>query len=165
MKRFEHPVHHPVSVVEASRRAITIALAASLAFAGTASAFDWTASREDSTVEIITLDEDGGKRETKIWIVVLDDAGYIRTNDSRWLANIRRGSAVQLRTKGGTKSETEGGTGSVETSVAVEIIDDDPTTYDQVEQAFKDKYGVPQKIMSAFRMSRPTVMRITPGTE
>jgi hypothetical protein len=116
----------------------------------TANAFDWTPYREDSTIEIITLDEDGEIRETKIWIVVLDDMGFIRTNDSRWLANIRRGSAVRLRVR------------EVETPVAVEIVDD-TAIYDRVEQAFKDKYGLMQRVMSAFRMSRPTVMRITTG--
>lgn len=116
----------------------------------TANAFDWTPYHEDSTIEIITLDEDGEVRETKIWIVIVDDMGFIRTNDSRWLANIRRGSAVRLRARG------------VETPVAVEIVDD-TAIYDRVEQAFKDKYGLMQRVMSAFRMSRPTVMRITTG--
>ncbi|MBW2290855.1 MAG: DUF2255 family protein [Deltaproteobacteria bacterium] len=116
----------------------------------TANAFDWTPYQEDSTIEIITLDEDGEGRETKIWIVVLDETGFIRTNDSRWLANIRRGSAVRLRVR------------EVETPVAVEIVDD-TAIYDRVEQAFKDKYGLMQRVMSAFRTSRPTVMRITTG--
>lgn len=115
----------------------------------TANAFDWTPYREQSVVEIITLDEDGARRETKIWIVVLADTGFIRTNDSRWLSNIRRDPAVHLRTR------------DVETPVTAEIVDD-PATYDHVEQAFKDKYGLMQRFMSAFRMGRPSVMRITP---
>lgn len=137
-----------VELSQLTLTAATIVLIATSVLAPIASAFDWTPYREDSTIEIITLDEDGEGRETKIWIVVIDEAGFIRTNDSRWLANIRRGSAVRLRVR------------DVETPVAVEIVDD-TATYDRVEQAFKDKYGPMQRIMSAFRMSRPTVMRIT----
>jgi len=117
-----------------------------------ANAFDWAPYREDSTIEILTDDEDGDRRETKIWIVVLDDAGFIRTNDSRWLANIRRGSPVLLRTR------------DVETPVTAEVIED-PLVYDRVEQAFKEKYGWVQKAMSVFRMSRPTVLKLSPRAE
>jgi hypothetical protein len=133
-----------------SRPAHSIAaLAASMAIATTAGAFDWAPYREDSTIEIITLNSDESPRETKIWIVVLDDAGYVRTNDSKWLANIRRDPAVQLRTRDVTSD-----------FVAQEV--DDPVVFDRVEQAFKDKYGFMQKFMSAIRMSRPTVLRISP---
>ena len=121
-------------------------------FAATASAFDWVSYREESTVEILTVDENGSPRETKIWIVVLEEVGFIRTNDSRWLANILRGSTVQLRARG------------VETDVTAESTDD-PAEYDRVEAAFKEKYGLMQKTMSLFRTSRPTVLRVMPRLE
>jgi hypothetical protein len=122
----------------------------STAFTTAAVAFDWAPYREDSTVEIITLDEDGSPRETRIWIVVVDEFGFIRTNDSKWLGNIRRDPAIRLRTR------------DVTADFAAEEIDD-PAVYDRVEQAFKEKYGWMQKVMSAFRMSRPTVLRISPS--
>jgi hypothetical protein len=113
----------------------------------TAQALDTTVYAEDSVVEILTVDEDGESRETKIWIVVVDGSAYIRTNDSRWLANIRRNPAVQLRTRGVTDA------------VLAEIVDS-PEMYDRVEEEFKIKYGLMQRVMSAFRLSRPTLMRI-----
>jgi len=128
------------------------ATVAATAFSGVAGAMDWAPYREDSTIEIITLDEDGSRRETKIWIVVLGGEGFIRTNDSKWLANIRRDPAVHLRTRG------------VEVAVTAEITDD-PAIYGRVEQAFKDKYGLMQKMMSAIRMSRPTVLRVLPRSD
>jgi len=103
---------------------------------------------ETGTIEIVTTDEDGELRETPVWIVVLDGQGYVRTNDSRWLANIRRGSPVTLRV------------GANEMTVAV-AENEDPRVYDRVEEAFKTKYGFMQRVMSTFRISTPTVLELT----
>ena len=100
-------------------------------------------------IEIVTRDEGGEPRETKVWIVVVDDAGWVRTNDSRWLANIRRGSPVAIRAK------------QVELPVRAEERSD-PAEFDRVEAAFQAKYGWLQRLMSAFRTTRPTVLRLTP---
>ena len=135
------------------RNILALAVASALlAWNGTALAEDWTPYREDWVVEIITLDPDGDRRETKVWMVVVDDEGYVRTNDSRWLANIRRFSDVLLRTRG------------EEEPFSAEVDDGDPL-YDRVEEAFKEKYGLMQKIMSAMRVGRPTVIRLTPQAQ
>ncbi|MFI5320675.1 MAG: DUF2255 family protein [Myxococcota bacterium] len=126
--------------------ALAIGLAAGAAVAGT---LDWTPASEESVVEILTGDADGSLRETPVWIVVLDGAGYVRTNDSKWLANIRRGSAVRLRVR------------DVESAVVAFEVDD-PALALRVEEAFKAKYGVTQRLMSLFRMSEPTVLRLEP---
>jgi hypothetical protein len=127
-------------------------IAAALAFIGSAAGaaeFDWAPVRETSVVEILTTDADGALRETKIWIVVLGDAGYVRTNDSTWLANIRRGSPVRLRV-GGETSDVR----------ASEVAD--AATKADVEAAFKAKYGTFQRLMSALRMREPSVLRLDP---
>jgi hypothetical protein len=121
-----------------------IALAASPVLA-----FDWTAAREDSVIEILTSDADGSLRETPVWIVVLDDAAYVRTNDSKWLANIRRGSAVRLRIR------------EVESPVLATEMQDAALAA-RVEDAFKSKYGFTQRVMSLFRFSEPTLLKLTP---
>jgi Uncharacterized protein conserved in bacteria (DUF2255) len=113
-----------------------------------AHAFDWTPASEDSVVEILTSDADGTLRETPVWIVVLDGAGYVRTNDSKWLANIRRGSAVRLRVR------------DLESAMQVVEMDDAPLAA-RVEEEFKAKYGFTQRVMSLFRMSEPTVLKLT----
>lgn len=98
-------------------------------------------------VRIVTTDPDGDLRETKIWIVVFDGSGYVRTNDSRWLANIRRDSPVTLRYE------------DVELDVlASEVVD--LVLQERVEAAFKAKYGTMQRIMSFFRISEPTCLRL-----
>jgi hypothetical protein len=112
-------------------------------------AFDWTAAREDSVIEILTSDADGSLRETPVWIVVLGDAAYVRTNDSKWLANIRRGSAVRVRIR-----EVESPVVATETQ--------DAALAAQVEEAYKAKYGFTQRVMSLFRFNEPTLLKLTP---
>jgi hypothetical protein len=127
--------------------ALGVALGSGSAFGAEPPASAWTTFAETDTIRILTEDEDGSARETKIWIVVLDGAGYVRTNDSRWLANIRRGSAIEIRAA------------EASLNVAATEVEDEPT-YDRVEEGFKAKYGTMQKIMSFFRMSTPTVLRL-----
>ncbi len=112
-------------------------------------AFELDSLAEQSVIEILTHDEGGALRDTKVWVTVVAGAGYIRTNDSRWLANIRRGSDVALRVRG------------VERPFRAEESDD-AELYGRVEEAFLEKYGWLQRLMSTFRWSRPTVLRMTP---
>jgi hypothetical protein len=121
-----------------------------LLLAGPAAAqTEWSPFVEASVVHVVTQDEDGAERDTSVWFVVVDGAGYVRTNDSRWLANIRRGSRVVLRL-----DETE-------RRVTSEEVRDAAAT-GAVEEAFKAKYGLMQRMMSAFRMREPTVLRLRP---
>jgi hypothetical protein len=132
-------------------RSAALALAALLASAAGAEASagpDLDAFREERVVEILTRDPDGALRETNVWCVVLDGAVYVRTNDSRWLANIRRGSEVSLRARG------------EETAVRAEE-EPDAERRARVEGVFKEKYGLLQRIMSALRVREPTVLRLT----
>ena len=88
------------------------------------------------------------RSRTKVWVIVIGEIAYIRTNDSRWLENIQRDSNVLLNASG------------TDEPFLVEISDDE-ATYDRVEAAFKEKYGFMQSVMSAFRIGRPTVLRLT----
>lgn len=136
--------------VLAARLAAMLGLVLLLALgAAPAAAVDWRPFEEERVVQIVTFDEDGDRRDTKIWVVVLDDAGYIRTNDSRWLANIRRDPEVQLRVRG------------YEYLMRADEVED-PAVKERVEEAFKEKYGLLQRMMSWFRISEPTVLRLSP---
>ena len=119
-----------------------------LACGATAAELDWRPFQDTDVVEILTDDEDGAARETKIWIVAFDGRAYVRTNDSRWLANIRRGSPVALRL-----GETQVAVLARETADA-EIVA-------RVEAAFREKYGWVQRVMSTFRMSEPTLLELS----
>ena len=123
-------------------------LALALADAARAVAFDWQRFQDADVIEIVTHDEDGELRETSIWIVTLDDHGYVRTNDSRWLANIRRGSGVALRL------------GEQEYAVSAREPNDAALSA-RVEEQFKQKYGFMQRVMSVFRMREPTLLELT----
>lgn len=115
--------------------------------AAPAAAGDWAKLASPSVVEILTRDADGAARETKVWIVSLDGHGFVRTNDSRWLANIRRGSPLRLRS-----DESEVELRARET--------DDAGLCARVEEAFKEKYGFTQRVMSFFRWSEPSVLAL-----
>lgn len=116
--------------------------------AGTAAvASDWGPFAEADVVRIVTQDEDGEARDTPVWFVVVAGDGFVRTNDSRWLANVRRGSDVALRLD------------EAERAVAADEVTDAAVSA-AVEEAFKAKYGLVQRIMSAFRMREPTVLRL-----
>ena len=126
-------------------------LAASFLFfvsGATADVDPWAPFVDADVIEIITTDADDDRRETKVWIVTLDSHGYVRTNDSRWLENIRRGSAVAIRHE------------DHELRVVAEAVDD-PAITERVEAAFKAKYGTMQRIMSFFRISEPTTLELT----
>ena len=119
------------------------------ASAALAEPFDWRPANEESVVEILTSDADGGLRETPVWIVVIDRSAYVRTNESKWLANIRRGCAVRLRVR------------DVESAVVAFEVND-AALAERVERAFKTKYGLTQRLMSLLRISEPTVLRLEP---
>jgi len=130
---------------------VGMALASAVASAR-AETIDWTPFAEEGVVEILTVDPDGEPRETSVWVVVVADAAYVRTNDSRWLANIRRDPLLRMRVR-----EREYPLRAEEAA--------DPGTIDLVEASFKAKYGWMQRMMSALRMREPTVLRLSPREE
>ncbi|TFG94764.1 MAG: DUF2255 family protein [Myxococcales bacterium] len=115
-----------------------------------AAEIDWTPLAEEDVVEILTVDPDGGPRETKVWVVVVGDAAYVRTNDSRWLANIRRDPLFRMRVRA-----REFALRAEETT--------ERETIERVEAGFKAKYGFMQRVMSALRLREPTVLRLEAG--
>jgi hypothetical protein len=131
--------------------AASLLAALGVAGAGPARAIeiDWAAFQDESVIEILTVDPDGDPRETKVWVVVVDAAAWVRTNDSRWLANLRRDPALRLRVRDQDYA-----------FFAEEVTD--PAATGLVEEAFKAKYGWIQRVMSALRMREPTVLRLTP---
>jgi hypothetical protein len=124
-----------------------VALAAPAADAGSG----WAPFSEADVVRVVTEDEDGDERDTPVWIVFVDGAAWVRTNDSRWLANIRRGSPVALRLDATTRH------------VSAEEVTD-PALGARVEEAFKAKYGLLQRLMSFFRVREPTLLRLRAAT-
>lgn len=96
---------------------------------------DWSVAEHDGwSIHILTEDENARPRVTRIWHVVFDRRAAIRTNDSRWWKNIKRGSSVYLRVRG------------VDYPVAVESVID-PATRERIDGAFAEKYGWQERMI------------------
>ncbi len=129
--------------------ALVVAALTSAGSAASAGELDWAQVADVSVIEIITNDEDGDLRETKVWFVLLDGVPHLRTNKSRWLANIQRDPGVLLRIEG------------VE---YVQLARDvsSPEMIERVDQASRAKYGWQEAFIHPFRMSDPQILRLAP---
>jgi hypothetical protein len=113
--------------------------------------FDWTPFQQEDVIHVLTHDEDGALRDTNVWVVVVDGAGFVRTNGSRWLENIQRNPEVQVRVRG------------YDYLMRAEEVKDGALK-ERIEDAYKEKYGFVQRTMSFFRFRDPTVLRLVPRT-
>jgi predicted DNA-binding transcriptional regulator YafY len=131
--------------------AVAVIVAALLWLAAPAEAGypDWEAAADVPVIEIITHDEDGGVRESKVWFVLVDGEPYLRTNDSRWLANLRRDPACQLRIEG---AEYEASAEEIPGEAIIERVD----------AASLEKYGWQERLIHPFRLRKPEILRLTP---
>ena len=129
--------------------ALVVAALACVTPATTAAELDWTEIADVGVIEIITYDEDGDRRETKVWFVLIDGLPYLRTNDSRWLANIRRDPGVLIRVEGAEHVQLARDVSS-------------PEMTEQVDDASRAKYGWQEAISHVFRISEPQILRLSP---
>jgi hypothetical protein len=109
---------------------------------------EWASMVDIHVIEILTQDTDGDARETKIWFVLLGDEPYLRTNNSRWLENIRRDPVVGLRIEGReyrARAEEIPGEAIIE----------------KVDIASKQKYGMQERIIHVFRMRTPQILKLS----
>ena len=110
---------------------------------------DWEAVADVGVIEVLTSDDDGDSRETKVWFVLVDGVPYLRTNGSRWLENLRRDPELELRIED-----------SVYQARAVEVEGDE--ILEVVDRASAEKYGWQEKLIHPFRMKRPEILVISP---
>ena len=92
------------------------------------SPIDWDAADVRWSILVVTEDPDGSDRVTRIWTALLDGRGVIRTNESRWWANVRRGSRLRVRHAG------------EEHAFFVETVDD-RAGREAIDEVFLEKYG------------------------
>jgi hypothetical protein len=124
---------------------------AALAASGAAEAQDWGAIGATDVVVVVTRDQDGSDRETKVWIVVVDDRAYIRTAATRWYGNVERDPDIVLRV------------GEDQFPLRTVLLSDAPLV-EHVEAAFRKKYGSWDAFMEIFRFGEAHVMRLVPRT-
>ena len=130
-------------------RSLEVALACLWAAVAAAEAPDWESLREVQTVEVVTADEDGASRETTVWLVVVDGAGIVRTGGTSWGENVVRKPELVLRA------------GEASYELRVEFVEDDALRQ-RITDAFREKYGFSDRIVSWVRGSRPKLMRLHP---
>jgi hypothetical protein len=112
-------------------------------------AIDWERYAEEGTVEVITTDEDGSARETKVWLIVVEGQGYIRTGSTGWGGNVERNPELTLRI------------GETELPLRVEFVTEEAER-DAVKKAFRAKYGFSDWLMNPLRGRNPKIMRLLP---
>jgi hypothetical protein len=109
-------------------------------------AVDWAEVAKERVPTIVTHDEDGGERVTKLWLVVVDGEGVIRTDDSRWFRNIQRDPNVVFWVGGHAHR------------LRAELITED-SLRERVNAAFREKYGFQDRIFGAPDLN---LMRLVP---
>jgi len=112
---------------------------------------DWNDYADVNVIEVITQDEGGDKRETKVWFVLLGGEPYLRTSGSRWLANLRRDPDFKVRIEG-----------NLYEAQAEEI--EGEAIAEKVDIASKRKYGLSDRLIGLFRSRKPDILRISPRT-
>ena len=110
-------------------------------------AIEWDRYSEEGTVEVITTDEDGSARETKVWLAVVEGQGYVRTGKTRWGGNLERNPDIVLRI------------GETELPLRVEFVTDQ-TERDAVKAALREKHGFSDWILNPIRGKNPKIMRL-----
>ncbi|MHC4819725.1 MAG: hypothetical protein ACYTF8_16895 [Planctomycetota bacterium] len=117
--------------------------------AAPAEAPDWAAAADVRVVNVVTLDEDGDTRDTKVWLAVVDGQGYIRTGGTTWGDNVERDPLLVLRIEG------------TEYPLRAEFVEDDAQR-EGIVASFREKYGWTDGMFNIFRGSRPRIMRLLP---
>ena len=110
---------------------------------------DWPGLAEAKTVYVLTTDEDGDARETKIWMSVVDGTPYIRTSrSSRWGDNVERNPEIALRV------------GETLYPLHAQFIDEADERA-RIVAAFEEKYGS-NPFLNWIRGDDPRIMRLDP---
>ena len=112
-------------------------------------AIEWDRYAEEGTVEVVSTNEDGSARVTKVWLAVVDGQGYIRTGKTGWGGNVERNPEIALRI------------GETELPLRVEFVTD-PTERDAVKAALRAKHGFSDWILNPIRGRNPKIMRLVP---
>ena len=95
---------------------------------------DWASADERWSILVVTVDPDGDDRVTRIWMALLDGEGVLRTNESRWWANLERDPRIRVRHAG------------KDHPFRVEVVTD-PAERARIDAVFVEKYGTVERMM------------------
>ena len=100
---------------------------------------DWGGVAGEKEIVITVQQEDGNPRDVTIWLVVVDEQGYIRTRNTSWHDDIERVPDVSLRISGN------------DYAVRVSRVEEE-LLIDKVHTAYTAKYGTgPQILLGMLR--------------
>jgi len=133
------------------RPLLPLAVGLALLVAGPVRAFDAAPHADEEVIEVVTTNEDGTARTTKIWIVVVGGDAYVRTGKTGWGQNLERDPDLRVLTATGAYD------------LRVEFVTDEAARAPVVE-AFRAKYGWPDRLMSPLRGRHPKIMRLVERT-
>ncbi|MBW2273021.1 MAG: hypothetical protein JRG96_07100 [Deltaproteobacteria bacterium] len=108
---------------------------------------DWDPYAEVRVAEVLSSNEDGSTRTTKVWLAVVDGQGYIRTGHTGWGANVTRNPDIVLRIE------------DAELPLRVHFVED-PALRERVVQTFREKHGFKDAMIALIRGSHPKIMRL-----
>jgi hypothetical protein len=99
----------------------------------------WSNYKDEQEIFAVVHGEDGEPREVKIWLVVLDDQGFIRTRNTSWRGDLERDAKAALKIQG--------------KEIPIRAIPvKDPELYNRVNEAYTAKYGtMPHVFLSVMR--------------
>ncbi len=110
---------------------------------------EWNGLADVDVVRIVTTNEDGSERETKIWIVVEEGSAYVRTGATRWFANLERDPRVLIRVE---ETEIRARTDRVTASERIGAV----------QAAFREKYGFMDRLSGWVRIGGPRIFELIP---
>lgn len=111
---------------------------------------DWPRVADVRVIELLTHDDDGDERTTKVWFVLVEGEPILRTNGSKWLDNLRRDPELVIRIADASYGHR-----------AEEITDWEMV--EPVNDAFREKYGFQDWVVGLFRFGRPELLRLAPS--
>ena len=108
---------------------------------------DWPTLAIEEIPHVVTLDLDGSRRITQLWIAQVDGVAYLRTGDTQWFANLQRDPRLRLRI-GGAEYVCEATTLQ------------DARLADRVHAAFRAKYPRRSALFRSVGIQTQTVLKL-----
>ena len=109
---------------------------------------NWELLAQEEIPSVVTIDPDGDRRITQVWIVAVENLPYLRTSDTKWFANIQRKPVLELRIGGAMYS------------CGTQVVKDQARAA-AVSQAFYAKYPRRSAMFRFFGISTDTVLALT----
>lgn len=99
---------------------------------------DWSTIADDQMILVVTTDRDGNPQTTRLWIVVLDGFGYLRTSETPWSHDIERDPSFLLLAN------------HLSYPVSATRVPYGSDEHARVMEAFGEKYGLLGRTVLAF---------------